>query len=66
MTGALRPILIGLLGLALAVGLSACGTDSRVAGLPHVQVRDLDGPTVDLATLSPRDKPLLVWIWAPF
>lgn len=55
-----------LLGLALAVGLAACGAEARAPGLPRVQVRDLDGPTVDLATLSPRDRPVLVWIWAPF
>lgn len=54
--------------LALVAALTACGSsESRpTAGLPSVPVRDFDGPTIDLASLSPREKPLLVWIWGPF
>jgi len=66
MVAFLRLVTMGVLGLALAAGVAACGASGRSAGLPHAQVRDLDGPTLDLATLTPRDKPVLVWIWAPF
>ena len=34
--------------------------------LPKVDVVDIrDGSTVDLASLAPSDKPMLVWFWAP-
>ncbi len=54
--------------LLLVVAVTGCGSsESRpAAGLPSEPVRDFDGPTVDLASLSPREKPLLVWIWGPF
>ena len=59
-------MLLCVLALAGLSSLVACGGDERSPGLPSVQVRELDGPPVDLASLSPREKPVLVWIWGPF
>lgn len=59
---------LSLLALALVIVLTGCGSSDSpsTSGLPSEPVRDFDGPTVDLASLAPRDKPLLVWIWGPF
>jgi thiol-disulfide isomerase/thioredoxin len=85
-------------GVALALGLAACGaetpdaastptTSPSAAGdsaedkgtdkekdnevdvsnsvLPSVQVKDVAGGDVDLASLVPSEKPILLWAWAP-
>ncbi len=66
----------------LAAGLAACGgaqaptspsggSTERAAApavaLPAVQVTDLrESSTLSLRTLTAKDKPLLVWFWAPY
>jgi thiol-disulfide isomerase/thioredoxin len=92
-----------VLGVALALGLAACGAETPDAAgtptvspsdaggsseggtdgdqqgdkakdkdvdtsnsvLPSVQVKDVAGGDVDLATLVPSEKPILLWAWAP-
>lgn len=42
------------------------GTDPAASDLPAVDVRDVHtGATVDLASLVPADRPILLWFWAP-
>jgi len=70
------------LPLALVVGAAACGSGEEVPGLteagvpvddsagsalPEVTVLDLaSGEDVRLASYVPADRPVLVWMWAPF
>ncbi|NNK91834.1 MAG: hypothetical protein HKO87_05320 [Acidimicrobiia bacterium] len=74
----MRRTLIAFVG-ALAVVAAACGggdgsSDAAgppeeipgVGALPAVEVLDVaTGDSVDVSTLLPSDKPLLVWFWAP-
>ncbi|NNC73910.1 MAG: hypothetical protein HKN93_00215 [Acidimicrobiia bacterium] len=68
-----------LLALAIILGFvtAACGDGTNsdtgapqvvagVGALPAVEVLDVaTSDTVDVSTLLPADKPLLVWFWAP-
>jgi ferric-dicitrate binding protein FerR (iron transport regulator) len=45
---------------------TASANTATAAGLPEVDVLDVaDGSTVQLGSLLPAEKPLLVWFWAP-
>lgn len=54
---------------ALAVLLSACGAEPEPAGdsaLPRVNVLDLrSGAPVELASLTPARRPVVLWMWGP-
>lgn len=62
-----------LLTVIAALTIAACGSggesDSRSSsapdGLPNVTVDEVGGKKVNLATLTPGKKPLLVWAWSP-
>ena len=66
--------------VALSLVAAACGGDGAstapaggipevipgIGALPAVEVLDVaNGDTVDVSTLLPADKPLLLWCWAP-
>lgn len=56
---------------ALAVSLAGCGggqggpAGNAEAGLPKVTVDRVAGGKLDLSTLTPGERPLLVWAWSP-
>ena len=62
-------ILLALVAVACADGAqteSAAPAGTSSSDLPDVDVVDVvTGATVNVSTLAPGDKPLLVWFWAP-
>jgi hypothetical protein len=56
-----------LFAAACGGGSGSSGATTTTAGLPGVAVVDLaTGDQVDLASYVPADRPVLVWMWAPF
>lgn len=53
-------------GLSSGVAVSQTGNESGSSDIPAVEVTDLaTGTMVDLSTLAPSDKSVLLWFWAP-
>ena len=67
--GILKPVVRLVCAALLALVIVGCGGappgDAPPAGLPRVTVDDVSGGKVDLSSLTPADKPLLVWAWSP-
>lgn len=53
---------------APANGNNATSAPSKAtSALPQVEVFDVgDGSRLDLASLAPSDRPILLWMWAPY
>ena len=53
----------------LALWVTGCGgspaPDAQATGLPKLTVDEVGGGKVDLSSLTPGEKPLLVWAWSP-
>ena len=58
-----------LFAFAFAFAISSCGGapggDAPPTGLPKVTVDEVSGGKLDLSSLTPAEKPLLVWAWSP-
>ena len=58
-----------LCAVLLALLVAGCGgstaADAPATGLPKVAVDEVSGGKVDLSSLTPAEKPLLVWAWSP-
>lgn len=52
------------IALLLFVALSTLITQAQVAKLPSVQLKDLNGNTIDTGTLSNDGKPIVICFWA--
>jgi cytochrome c biogenesis protein CcmG, thiol:disulfide interchange protein DsbE len=52
------------IALLLFVAISSLITQAQVAKLPSVQLKDLNGNTIDTGTLSNDGKPIVICFWA--